>query len=35
MDILARVYQQAMAEADVIGKRQKLTMRVEPLRPYI
>ncbi len=33
MDILAKVYQQAMAEADVIGKRQKLTMRVEPLRP--
>ncbi len=33
MDILAKVYQQAMQEADVIGKRQKLTMRVEPLRP--
>ncbi len=33
MGILSKVYQQAMAEADVIGKRQKLTMRVEPLRP--
>lgn len=33
MDVLAKVYQKALAEADVIGKRQKLAMRVEALRP--
>lgn len=33
IDMLNKIYQQALAEAGAIGQRQNLKMRVEPLRP--